>query len=41
VFGFASLGKVLDVMKLNKALNNVFFWEFQMFAKVARFDRKG
>jgi len=37
--GFVKFLKVRDVAKLNKALNNVFFWDLRLFANVAKFDR--
>ncbi|GAU32903.1 hypothetical protein TSUD_152630 [Trifolium subterraneum] len=38
-FGFVKYQKVRDVMKLQKALNSVYFWDLRLFANVARFDR--
>lgn len=39
VFGFVRYGKVRDVDKLLKALNNVWFGDCKVVAKVASFDR--
>ena len=41
VFGFVRYGKVKDVEKLLKALNNVWFGDCRVVAKVASFDRFG
>ena len=41
VFGFVRFGKVLNVEKLLKALNNVWFGDYRVVAKVASFDRFG
>jgi len=41
VFGFVRYGNVRDVDKLLKALNNVWFGDFRVVAKVASFDRFG
>ena len=41
VFGFVRFGKVLNVEKLLKALNNVWFGDCRVVAKVASFDRFG
>jgi len=41
VFGFVRYGNVRDVDKLLKALNNVWFGDFRVIAKVASFDRFG
>ena len=41
VFGFVRYGNVRDVEKLLKALNNVWFGDFRVVAKVASFDRFG
>jgi hypothetical protein len=40
-FGFVRYGKVKDVNKLLKALNNVWFGDWRVVAKVASFDRFG
>ena len=39
VFGFVRFGNVKNVDKLTKALNDVTFGIFRVFAKVARYDR--
>jgi len=39
VYGFVRFGKVKNVAKLTKALNEVRFGVYRVFAKVARFDR--
>jgi len=39
--GFVRFGKVKDVEKLLKALNNVWFSDWRVVAKVASFDRFG
>lgn len=39
VYGFVQLSNVKDVYKLSKALNNVWFGQFHVVEKVARFDR--
>ena len=41
VFGFVRYGKVMNVEKLLKALNNVWFGDCRVVAKVASFDRFG
>jgi len=41
VFGFVRYGNVKDVKKLLKALNNVWFGDYRVVAKVASFDRFG
>lgn len=41
VFGFVRNGKVRDVHKLLKALNNVWFGDWRVVAKEASFDRFG
>ena len=41
VFGFVRYGNVRDVEKLLKALNNVWFGDYRVVAKVASFDRFG
>jgi hypothetical protein len=41
IFGFVNFIKVCHVKKLNKALNNVFFWDNCLFTKVTKFDRFG
>lgn len=41
VFSFVRYGKVKDVEKLLKALNNVWFGDWRVVAKVASFDRFG
>jgi len=41
VFGFVRYGNVKDVDKLLKALNNVWFGDYRVVAKVASFDRFG
>ena len=38
-FGFAKFLKVRDIDKLKKAIKNVFFRDFRLFANVAKFDR--
>ncbi|GAU27978.1 hypothetical protein TSUD_373730 [Trifolium subterraneum] len=38
-FGFVKFLKVRDMDKLKKALNNVYFWDMQLFANVAKYDR--
>lgn len=40
-FGFVRYGKVKDVEKLLKALNNVWFGDWKVVAKVASFGRNG
>ena len=40
-FGFVRYGNVRDVDKLLKALNNVWFGDCRVVAKVASFDRLG
>ena len=39
VYGFVCFGKVKNVAKLTKALNEVSFETYQVFAKVARFAK--
>jgi len=41
VFGFVRYGRVMNVDKLLKALNNVWFGDWRVVAKVASFDRFG
>jgi len=41
VFGFVRYGRVMNVEKLLKALNNVWFGDWRVVAKVASFDRFG
>jgi hypothetical protein len=41
VFGFVRYSKVKDVEKLLKAINNVWFGDWKVVAKVASFDRFG
>ncbi|GAU23785.1 hypothetical protein TSUD_26930 [Trifolium subterraneum] len=38
-FGFVKFQKVRDELKLQKALNNVIFWDLRLYANVAKFDR--
>jgi len=40
VYGFVRYAKVRDVNKLLKALNNVSFGQFHVYAKLARFDKR-
>jgi len=41
LFGFVRFTNVRDVVKLNKALNNVVFGNLKVWENVARFDRFG
>ena len=41
VFGFVRYAKVKDIEKLLKVVNNVWFGECKMVAKVSSFDRYG
>jgi len=38
-YGFVRFSNVCDVGKLSKALNNICFGNYWVFAKVARYDR--
>ena len=41
VYGFVRYSKVRDVDKLLKALNNVYFGQYHVCTKLARFDKRG
>ncbi|GAU10651.1 hypothetical protein TSUD_421200, partial [Trifolium subterraneum] len=38
-YGFVKFAKVKDIIKLQKALNNVVFWEQKLCANIAKYDR--